>query len=124
MNRILFEASEMAADGRTTFGGVRAEHVLTILHGEVGQTLKTGVVDGPIGTGVIERIDGETVTVTGGSATVPVGSDVIITWTAESGYQITANRTENFEKIREAVAATKPTVTFIKKAVGLIFLAF
>ena len=63
MNRILFESSELAADGRATFGGVRAEHVRTILHGEVGQTLKTGVVDGPIGTGVIERIDGETVTV-------------------------------------------------------------
>ena len=63
MNRILFEPGELGADGCTTFGGVRAEHVLTILHGEVGQTLKTGVVDGPIGTGVIERIDGETVTV-------------------------------------------------------------
>ena len=67
---------------------------------------------------------GETVTVTGGSATVPVGSDVIITWTAESGYQITANEMENIKNIREAVAATKPTVTFIKKAIGLIFLAF
>ena len=63
MNRILFEESELAADGRATFCGVRAEHVRTILHGEVGQALKTGVVDGPIGTGVIERIDGETVTV-------------------------------------------------------------
>lgn len=63
MNRILFEASELDADGRATFGGVRAEHVRTILHGEVGQALKTGVVNGPIGNGVIERIDGETVTV-------------------------------------------------------------
>ena len=53
MNRILFETDELAVDGRATFGGVRAEHVLTILHGEVGQTLKTGVVNGPIGTGVI-----------------------------------------------------------------------
>ena len=63
MNRILFNAEELDADGRATFGGVRAEHVLTVLHGEVGQTLKTGVVNGPIGTGVIERIDGEMVTV-------------------------------------------------------------
>lgn len=63
MNRILFEASELDADGIVTFGGVRAEHVRTILHGEVGQPLKTGVVDGPVGTGVIERIDDETVTV-------------------------------------------------------------
>ena len=63
MNRILFEAGELKADGHATFGGSRAEHVRTVLHGEVGQTLKTGVVDGPIGTGVIERIDGEAVTV-------------------------------------------------------------
>ena len=63
MNRILFNVEELDADGRATFGGVRAEHVLTVLHGEVGQTLKTGVVNGPIGTGVIERIDGEMVTV-------------------------------------------------------------
>ena len=63
MNRILFNADELDADGHATFGGVRAEHVLTILHGEVGQTLKTGVVDGLIGTGVIERIEGEMVTV-------------------------------------------------------------
>ena len=63
MNRILFEHDELGADGRVTFGGVRAEHVRTILHGEVGQPLKTGIVDGPIGTGVIERIDGDTVTV-------------------------------------------------------------
>ena len=63
MNRILFEHDELGADGRVTFGGVRAEHVRTILHGEVGQPLKTGIVDGPIGTGVIERIDGGTVTI-------------------------------------------------------------
>ncbi len=63
MNRILFEADELSADGLATFGGVRAEHVLGVLHGEVGQTLKTGVVDGLAGTGVIERIDGGEVTV-------------------------------------------------------------
>ena len=63
MNRILFEADELAADGHVAFGGIRAEHVLTVLHGEVGQTLKTGIVNGPIGTSVIERIEGETVTV-------------------------------------------------------------
>ena len=63
MNRILFEPDELEADGRVTFGGARAEHVRTVLHGAVGQLLKTGVVGGPVGTGVIELIDGETVTV-------------------------------------------------------------
>ena len=57
MNRILFEASEIE-DGVAAFDDVRAEHVLTVLHGEVGQVLKTGVVDGPIGTSRIVAIEG------------------------------------------------------------------
>ena len=62
MNRILFERGEIR-DGRATFSDVRAEHVLNVLHGEVGQTLKTGVLNGPVGTSVIERIEGNAVTV-------------------------------------------------------------
>ena len=55
MNRILFEKSEIA-EGVAEFGGERAAHVLEVLHGEVGQTLKTGEVDGRIGTGEIVEI--------------------------------------------------------------------
>ena len=55
MNRILFEKHEIV-DGVATFGGARAEHVLGVLHGEVGQTLKTGEVNGGIGTGEIVEI--------------------------------------------------------------------
>ena len=55
MNRILFERDEIT-DGTATFGGDRAEHVLKVLHGEVGQVLKTGEIDGPIGTSVITEI--------------------------------------------------------------------
>ena len=62
MNRILFEPGEIH-DGRATFSDVRAEHVLNVLHGTEGQTLKTGILDGPIGTSVIERIEGNAVTV-------------------------------------------------------------
>ena len=61
MNRLLFETSEIK-DGVVTFGGVRAEHVMKVLHGEVGQILKTGEIDGLIGTGEILSV-GETVTV-------------------------------------------------------------
>ena len=57
MNRILFEPGEVTADGTAVFDGVRAEHVLNVLHGTVGQVLKTGVVDGPVGTSVIESIE-------------------------------------------------------------------
>ena len=56
MNRILFEKSEIR-DGIAMFGGERAEHVMNVLHGEVGQTLKTGEIDGPIGTSVIKSIE-------------------------------------------------------------------
>ena len=62
MNRILFEPREIR-DGRATFSDARAEHVLNVLHGTEGQTLKTGILDGPIGTSVIERIEGNAVTV-------------------------------------------------------------
>ena len=56
MNRILFETDEIR-DGIATFGGERAEHVLNVLHGEVGQVLKTGEINGPIGTGEILSIE-------------------------------------------------------------------
>ena len=56
MNRILFETDEIV-DGVATFGGERAEHVMKVLHGEIGQVLKTGEVNGKIGTGVIQSIE-------------------------------------------------------------------
>ena len=55
MNRILFEKDEIV-DGIATFGGERAEHVMNVLYGEVGQGLKTGEIGGFIGTGVITGI--------------------------------------------------------------------
>ena len=64
MNRILFEPAEVdQANGRATFGGVRAEHVRTILHGTAGQTLRTGIVGGKIGDATIEEVTSVTVTV-------------------------------------------------------------
>lgn len=62
MNRILFEKDEIV-DGFVSFSDERAEHVLKILHGEVGQTLKTGEVNGLIGTSEIVLIKGKTVRV-------------------------------------------------------------
>ena len=55
MNRILFEKGEIE-DGVATCGGERASHILDVLHGEVGQVLKTGEVDGRIGTGEIVEL--------------------------------------------------------------------
>jgi len=59
LNRILFESSEIV-DGVATCGGERAGHVLGVLHGEVGQMLKTGEIDGKVGTGeIVEIVRGE-----------------------------------------------------------------
>ena len=59
MNRILFERSEIDR-GVARFGGARARHVIDVLHGEVGQTLKTGEIDGPVGVSRIISVgDGE-----------------------------------------------------------------
>jgi len=62
MNRILFERDEII-DGIATVADARAEHILDVLHGEVGQILKTGEVNGPIGTGEIVAIEGRQIMV-------------------------------------------------------------
>ena len=69
MNRILFETDEIR-DGVATFGGERAEHVMNVLHGEVGQVLKTGEINGPIGTSVITAISSLPSSVSSPSVTV------------------------------------------------------
>lgn len=56
MNRILFESYEISG-GMAGFGGDRARHVVEILHGEAGQVLKTGQIDGAVGTSVVESIE-------------------------------------------------------------------
>ena len=55
MNRILFERAEIVG-GSAAFSDERAEHVLNVLHGAVGQPLKTGELDGLVGTSVITEI--------------------------------------------------------------------
>ena len=82
MNRILFEKDEIV-NGVATFGGERAEHVMNVLHGEVGQVLKTGEVNGPIGTSEITAVKGE-------AASSPLG---------ENEYSITVRCTHMQESL-------------------------
>lgn len=63
MNRILFDSSEINGEQIATVSDERAEHIRTILHGTVGQTLKTGTIDGPIGTSEILEVAPTAVTV-------------------------------------------------------------
>ncbi len=55
MNRILFEKHEIA-DGVAEFSDARATHAVEILHAEAGQVLKTGEIDGLIGSGTVLSI--------------------------------------------------------------------
>ena len=55
MNRILFEKDEIR-DGFAEFGGERARHVVEILGGTPGQSLKTGEIDGLAGTSKIVSV--------------------------------------------------------------------
>ena len=61
MNRILFEENELK-NGLASIDDARSEHILNVLPGEIGQILKTGVVNGPVGTSTIVAIDGTRVT--------------------------------------------------------------
>lgn len=58
MNRILFEKSEIN-DGVAEFSGERAAHIVEVLHSQVGDTIKTGEVDGKIGTGIVKKIEAQ-----------------------------------------------------------------
>ncbi len=62
MNRILFEKSEIDGDV-AVFDDFRAEHVRNILKAGVGDTLKTGEVDGKIGHGTILAMEGSRITI-------------------------------------------------------------
>ncbi len=62
MNRILFEKSEIDGDV-AVFDDFRAEHVRNILKAGVGDTLKTGEVDGKIGHGTILAMEGNRITI-------------------------------------------------------------
>ena len=57
MNRILFSAEEVKPDGTVTLSDFRAEHIRNVLHSNVGDTVRTGIINGLTGTSRIERMD-------------------------------------------------------------------
>ena len=64
MNLLLVEPHEFDAHGRVTVTGVRARHLHTVLRVTPGQPIRIGVLDGPIGSGVITAIDADAATFT------------------------------------------------------------
>ena len=63
MNLILLAAAELAAGGCVTLRDARATHLLRVLDVTHGQTVRVGIIDGPVGTATVVEVSGETVTI-------------------------------------------------------------
>jgi RsmE family RNA methyltransferase len=61
MNRIILTADEVQSDGTGILGDFRAEHIRTVLKARVGDDVRTGVLNGLIGTSRVERLDEQAV---------------------------------------------------------------
>ncbi len=62
MNLILITPDELDATGRAQLADNRAEHIRKVLRAEPGKTLRIGLLDGPVGTGTVEKISEDSVT--------------------------------------------------------------
>jgi RsmE family RNA methyltransferase len=62
MNLILFERSEIGADGRVKASGVRARHLTHVLKVPSGHQVRVGIIDGPMGVGTVTSVGPESVT--------------------------------------------------------------
>lgn len=63
MNLILLTADEIASDNTVTLTGRRGRHITKILKSKPGDHLRVGLVNGPKGTGTVQHIDPDCVTI-------------------------------------------------------------
>ena len=61
MNLVLVEASEVTPDAQVVLRDGRATHLRKVLHVVPGQSVRMGIVNGPLGTGVVRDITPEAV---------------------------------------------------------------
>ncbi|MEZ4427942.1 MAG: 16S rRNA (uracil(1498)-N(3))-methyltransferase [Nannocystaceae bacterium] len=64
MNLILVEPSDFVAEGRVRLVGRRLEHVRKVHRASVGDQLRVGLVDGPVGHGVVIALSAASVELT------------------------------------------------------------
>lgn len=62
MNLILIHPEELDAEGRAQLSDERAKHLRNVLCAEVGKELRIGLLNGPFGTGTVEEVSEESVT--------------------------------------------------------------
>ncbi len=55
MNLILLEPNEIQADGTAILAGLRARHVRDVLKAATGDSIRVGVIDGPLGTATVNE---------------------------------------------------------------------
>ena len=61
MNLILVREGELASGNLVTLGDERARHLLAVLKAGPGAAVRIGLVDGPLGTATVARIQGNSV---------------------------------------------------------------
>ncbi|MBU1908579.1 MAG: 16S rRNA (uracil(1498)-N(3))-methyltransferase, partial [Verrucomicrobia bacterium] len=61
MNLILVEPNERRADGTLRLSGPRARHIADVLKAQPGDSIRLGVLDGPLGTGTITSLTKEAI---------------------------------------------------------------
>jgi len=59
---ILIRPEEIDVDNRCRLDGTRARHIRKVLKAEAGKQLRIGMLDGPMGSGEVLQVDGDTVT--------------------------------------------------------------
>jgi 16S rRNA (uracil1498-N3)-methyltransferase len=62
VNLILLEKDELDAFAALTMRDARAAHIVRVLHAAAGQTVRVGLINGPLGTGTITAIGDNGVT--------------------------------------------------------------
>jgi RsmE family RNA methyltransferase len=62
MNLILIFSKEVEPGGRVELTGPRADHIRKVLQAKPGKSLRVGLVNGPLGVGVVEEVSREVVT--------------------------------------------------------------
>jgi len=72
MNLLLFESKEMMSDATIVLDDRRSEHIIRVLGCNPGDTVRAGMINGPVGTGEIISI-----------GRGRVGSEVVLRFTAE-----------------------------------------
>ncbi len=59
MNVVLLEPSEVGGDGRVELSGERAKHLTQVLKVTSGSSVRLGIVDGPMGVGIVSTVEND-----------------------------------------------------------------